>query len=313
MQGVACVRRMALIIAAAASLAACASVDRGPAPVRPRRQRLKVGQPYQVNGIWYMPREQPNYDEVGVASWYGDAFHMKATANGEIFDMDAVSGGAHHPAAALAGRGHQPGERPQAAWCGSTIAGPSSTTASSTCRREAARELGYDRQGLARVRVRYVGPAPLLGPRRRRAHGERRAAVPARAALRPAQRRPPVAASRDRRVSRQRCARAASPQPRCLPPLPATTGRRSGAFAPSRARAYPHPGRRLQPGGQRRARRDASWPPIGPRGDRAHRAATASRSIAWCCPGPQTSCRPTACASRWPTRASPTPGACGPF
>jgi rare lipoprotein A len=29
---------------------------------------------------------------------------------------------------------------------------------------EAARQLGYDRAGLARVRVRYVGPAPLLGP-----------------------------------------------------------------------------------------------------------------------------------------------------
>ncbi len=51
----------------------------------------KVGKPYKVNGIWYFPKEDYNYDEVGFASWYGPDFHNKRTANGEIFDMDAMS------------------------------------------------------------------------------------------------------------------------------------------------------------------------------------------------------------------------------
>lgn len=51
----------------------------------------KVGKPYKVNGIWYFPKEDYTYDEVGFASWYGPDFHNKRTANGEIFDMDALS------------------------------------------------------------------------------------------------------------------------------------------------------------------------------------------------------------------------------
>ena len=91
MQGARCGRRVALVTAAAASLAACASVDRGSSPGG-TASGYKVGKPYQVNRIWYVPREQPAYDETGTASWYGDGFHMKATASGERFDMNAVSG-----------------------------------------------------------------------------------------------------------------------------------------------------------------------------------------------------------------------------
>ena len=53
--------------------------------------KYKIGNPYQVDGVWYVPAEQPNYDEVGMASWYGDDFHSKLTANGEMFDMNAFS------------------------------------------------------------------------------------------------------------------------------------------------------------------------------------------------------------------------------
>ncbi|MEQ1890216.1 MAG: septal ring lytic transglycosylase RlpA family protein [Alphaproteobacteria bacterium] len=51
----------------------------------------KVGEPYQVAGVWYYPREQPDYDETGIASWYGPGFHGKATANGETYDMNALT------------------------------------------------------------------------------------------------------------------------------------------------------------------------------------------------------------------------------
>ena len=55
----------------------------------------KVGAPYQVNGVWYFPKVEPDYDEIGVASWYGQEFHGRSTANGETYDMYGVS--AAHP------------------------------------------------------------------------------------------------------------------------------------------------------------------------------------------------------------------------
>ena len=51
----------------------------------------KIGEPYQINGNWYYPKEDSNYNEVGIASWYGPKFHNKLTANGEIFDQDKIS------------------------------------------------------------------------------------------------------------------------------------------------------------------------------------------------------------------------------
>ncbi|MBF0248538.1 MAG: septal ring lytic transglycosylase RlpA family protein [Alphaproteobacteria bacterium] len=51
----------------------------------------KVGKPYQVAGVWYYPEEDYDYDQTGVASWYGPNFHAKATANGEIYDQWAVT------------------------------------------------------------------------------------------------------------------------------------------------------------------------------------------------------------------------------
>ena len=90
--------KLALVLLAGASLAACAtprypSHATGPAPGAPMPGQggYKVGAPYQVAGVWYVPKEDPSYDQTGVASWYGDEFHQKATANGEIFDMNAVS------------------------------------------------------------------------------------------------------------------------------------------------------------------------------------------------------------------------------
>ena len=51
----------------------------------------KIGNPYQINGVWYYPKIDYNYVETGIASWYGPKFHNKKTANGEIFDMNSVS------------------------------------------------------------------------------------------------------------------------------------------------------------------------------------------------------------------------------
>jgi len=51
----------------------------------------KVGKPYKIDGVWYFPREDWSYDEIGHESWYGEDFHGKKTANGEVFDMDKIS------------------------------------------------------------------------------------------------------------------------------------------------------------------------------------------------------------------------------
>ncbi len=51
----------------------------------------KIGNPYQIDGTWYYPRVDYNYDETGIASWYGQKFHGRLTANGEIYDMNLLT------------------------------------------------------------------------------------------------------------------------------------------------------------------------------------------------------------------------------
>lgn len=47
---------------------------------------FKIGEPYEIFGISYIPQDYDHFEEVGVASWYGNEFHGRATANGEIYD-----------------------------------------------------------------------------------------------------------------------------------------------------------------------------------------------------------------------------------
>jgi rare lipoprotein A len=95
------VLRGAMVVSALATLGACAEtqlavhtaktmVGTTESSVTPRGT-YKVGQPYQINGTWYRPEENWTYREEGVASWYGEAFHGKATANGEAYDMNALT------------------------------------------------------------------------------------------------------------------------------------------------------------------------------------------------------------------------------
>src|SRR3954468_19034491 len=63
----------------------------------PKQQGVyKVGDPYQINGTWYYPAEDYNYNETGIASYYGGEqqgvnFHGRLTANGETYDMNALT------------------------------------------------------------------------------------------------------------------------------------------------------------------------------------------------------------------------------
>ncbi len=51
----------------------------------------KIGNPYEIAGIQYIPEESFNHVETGRASWYGPGFHSRLTANGEPFDQRAMT------------------------------------------------------------------------------------------------------------------------------------------------------------------------------------------------------------------------------
>jgi SPOR domain len=77
--------------------AACGSQQRTfseigtPGHYRAGRPMYKVGAPYQIDGVWYYPAVDYDYDGTGVASWYGEAFDQQYTANGEIFDLNQLT------------------------------------------------------------------------------------------------------------------------------------------------------------------------------------------------------------------------------
>ena len=164
--------RLAVILAGSAALTACVTpkyathgggAGLGQAKPPSGAGARKVGAPYQIGGIWYVPREQPDYDVKGVASWYGDAFHLKTTANGEIFDMNAVSA-AHTtlPLPSLVEVTNLDNGRKLVVRVNDR--GPFVDNRIIDLSREAATRLGFERQGQAHNRVRKVGPAPLTSP-----------------------------------------------------------------------------------------------------------------------------------------------------
>jgi rare lipoprotein A len=110
-----------------------------------------------------VPKDEPDYDKTGIASWYGEAFHMKATADGEIFDMNQFSA-AHTtlPLPSIVEVTNLDNGRKLRLRVNDR--GPFVDNRIIDLSRAAAAELGYDRQGLARVRVKYISPAPLAGP-----------------------------------------------------------------------------------------------------------------------------------------------------
>jgi rare lipoprotein A len=114
--------------------------------------------PYQVRGIWYYPKADPDYDEQGIGSWYGEQFHNRRTANGEIFDMDLPSA-AHKtlPLPSIVEVTNLDNGRKLKVRVNDR--GPFVDGRIIDLSKAAADQLGYQRSGVARVRVRYVGPA----------------------------------------------------------------------------------------------------------------------------------------------------------
>jgi rare lipoprotein A len=173
--------RAGLAAAACAALAACSSsggliskldprygVSASPRviadgqPVPKGGGVYRVGNPYVVGGRTYVPQEDPHYRAEGLASWYGSDFHGRETANGEVYDMHGIS--AAHPTLPLPsyvrvtnlGNGRSLIVRVN-------DRGPYHSDRLIDLSAKAARLLDFHAEGLARVRIEYVGRAPLEG------------------------------------------------------------------------------------------------------------------------------------------------------
>ncbi len=118
-----------------------------------------AGPPYQVAGKWFVPTHEPDYDETGIASWYGPTFHGKPSASGEVFDQDALT--AAHPTLPIPSL-----VRVTNLENGKTVVvrlndrGPFVDDRIIDLSRRTAEVLDMRGKGTARVRVQYVGAAP---------------------------------------------------------------------------------------------------------------------------------------------------------
>src|ERR1700748_1784899 len=138
----------------------------------------RVGKPYTVAGQVYVPEENVNYREDGLASWYGDDFHGRLTANGEVFDMDGLT--AAHPTLPMPcyarvtnlsnGKSLIVRVNDRGPYHGNRVIDVS---------HKAAELLDFKGSGVAHVRVEYVGAAPLEGSDHRQLMATLRTGVPA--------------------------------------------------------------------------------------------------------------------------------------
>ena len=120
----------------------------------------KLGKPYRVSGRLYLPRENPEYVATGKASWYGADFHRRRTANGEWFDMEYLS--AAHATLPLPCYAHVTNlENGKEMIVRVNDRGPFVDGRIIDLSKRAAEILNFRTQGIAKVRVQYVGPAPL--------------------------------------------------------------------------------------------------------------------------------------------------------
>lgn len=176
--------RLALVLLGCAVLAGCASAPGGKKKymfeegsrwgkaatrryndgdvIPPGGGRAIVGKPYEVDGKTYVPREDPNYDRVGMASWYGIDFHGRDTANGEVYDRQTLS--AAHTTLPLPSYARVTNlENGRSVVVRVNDRGPYIAGREIDLSEKAALTLGYKGRGVAKVRVQYVGPAPVEG------------------------------------------------------------------------------------------------------------------------------------------------------
>lgn len=124
----------------------------GELPTGDQGGKQKVGNPYKIGGVWYYPEVDPDYDEVGFASWYGADFHGKPTANGEKYNMNALT--AAHKTLPLPSFVKVTNlENSRSIVLRINDRGPFAKGRIIDISRRGAQLLGFERQGVTRVRV----------------------------------------------------------------------------------------------------------------------------------------------------------------
>jgi rare lipoprotein A len=142
------------------ALGACGSSGGIPGPTGTPYRAYIVGQPYQISGRTYYPREDFDYDRTGTASWYGSDFHGRRTANGETYDMHAMT--AAHPTLPMPTIVRVTNlDNGRSVIVRINDRGPFAEDRIIDMSRAGARELGFESAGLARVRVTVLREASL--------------------------------------------------------------------------------------------------------------------------------------------------------
>ncbi|MBB4302485.1 rare lipoprotein A (peptidoglycan hydrolase) [Rhodobium orientis] len=124
--------------------------------------RYLVGKPYKVAGKWYKPRKVRKYTKTGYASWYGSAFHGRLTANGEVYDMNRLS--AAHTTLPLPSYVRVTNlKNNRSVIVRVNDRGPFHGKRVIDLSKRTADLLDFRHHGVAKVKVDYVGDAPLEG------------------------------------------------------------------------------------------------------------------------------------------------------
>ena len=173
-------QRLAAVVSLAALVAACGTLsgENNDVTVPPNAGVYKIGKPYQIGDTWYYPREQPDYDETGIASWYGPTFYGHRTANGEVYTAQDLTA-AHRTLPLPVNVRVTNLDNGKSLVVRVNDRGPFAKGRIIDLSERAAELLGYKEKGTARVRVTFVGRADRPRRRRRTRHraGRRRGAA----------------------------------------------------------------------------------------------------------------------------------------
>lgn len=159
------------VIALASSLASCVTTDGAtdakesksakasvPALSPDELAYQKIGKPYEVKGKWYTPKADEEYSKTGLASWYGADFHGGRTASGEVYDKNVLS--AAHKTLPLPSYVRVTNlDNDSSVVVRVNDRGPFVSGRIIDVSKKAAEMLDMTRDGVANVRVDYIGPA----------------------------------------------------------------------------------------------------------------------------------------------------------
>ncbi|MGH6840346.1 MAG: septal ring lytic transglycosylase RlpA family protein, partial [Methylocella sp.] len=99
---------------------------------------------------------------IGLASWYGDAFHGRRTANGEVYDRDGIS--AAHPTLPLPSYARVTNLRNHYSMIVRVNdRGPFAAHRIMDVSRRTAEALDFRQRGTTPVKIEYIGAASLAG------------------------------------------------------------------------------------------------------------------------------------------------------